>query len=342
MHMDIFNDDAFSLSSMTAAVEKMPFIPGFLGSLGIFGSGEGVSTNTVTIEGKSSTLTPIMTSPRGTQPPMQTTDRANLRSFSIPRVAAADQVMAAEIQGVREFGTESTLLTAAKLIAQKQAKLIQRYELTMELHRLSAAQGILLDADNTTVLYNFFTEFGISQPAEIDFDLDATTPTEGVLRTLISNSVVRVIARALGAAWGPNVGILALCGDTFYDQFVNHNDVRSTYKNWEAAASLRQSTAFESFRFAGVDWVNYKGTDDNSTVAVGATKVKFIVTGVPGLFRRVNGPGEDFETVNTIGREIYSNLVRDNQRNQWVQPEIFSYPLHLCTRPEVLLRGKNT
>ena len=41
MHMDIFNEDAFSLVNMTAAIEKMPTVPTFLGSLGIFGDGEG-------------------------------------------------------------------------------------------------------------------------------------------------------------------------------------------------------------------------------------------------------------------------------------------------------------
>ena len=342
MHMDIFNNDAFSLQSMTAAVEKIPFVPGFLGTLGIFGAGEGVSTDTVTIERRDMILSPIMTSQRGTEPPMGSTQKAKLRSFSIPRVAKADQVFAREIANLRAFGTESDLATAAALIQQKQTKLRQEHELTMEMHRLSAAQGILLDADNTTVLYNFFTEFGISQPGEIDFDLDNASPVAGALRSLISNSVTRAIVRALGGAYNPGVKIIALCGDTFYDQFVNHADVRDTYKNWEAASALRESTAFETFRFAGVDWINYRGTDDNSTCAIGLTKVKFIVTGVPGLYRRINGPGEDFETVNTIGRPIYSNLVRDEKRNQWVQPEIFSYPLHMCTRPEVLLRGKNT
>lgn len=341
MHMDIFNDDAFSLQSMTAAVEKMPSIPGFLGSLGIFGNGEGVATDTVSIERKDMVLSPITTSQRGTEPPMGSTEKAKLRSFSIPRVAKGDQVFAREIAGVRAFGTEGDLLTAAQLIAQKQAKLLQEYELTMELHRLGAVKGVLLDADGST-LYNFFTEFGISQPSEIDFDLDNASPAKGVLRSLISNSVVRPIARALGGAWNPGVRVLGLCGDTFYDQFVNHNDVVRTYENWQAAESLRVGTAFKSFSFADVDWVNYKGTDDNSTVAVGSTKVQFIVLGVPGLYRRINGPGESLETVNTIGRPIYSELVRDLKRNQWVQPEIYSYPLHMVTRPEVLLRGKNT
>ncbi len=342
MHMNIFDNDAFTLQSMTAAVEKIPFIPGFLGSLGIFGQGDGVATDTVTIERKDHTLTPIMTSQRGTEPPMGSTDKAKLRAFNIPRVAKADQVFAREVANVRAFGSEGDLLTAVKLIAQKQAKLRQEHELTMEMHRLSAAQGILLDADNSTVLYNWFDEFGISQPAEIDFDLDAASPAEGVLRNLISDSVVRPIARALGASFNPGVRIIGLAGDTFYDQLVNHNDVRVTFKNWEAATGLRESTAFERFPFANVDWINYRGTDDNSTCAVGVGKVKFIVTGVPGLYRRVNGPGESMDTIGTIGKPIYSEMVRDDKRNQWVQPEIYSYPLHLCTRPEALLRGKNT
>lgn len=340
MHMDIFDNDAFSLVSMTAAVEKLPFIPGFLGSLGIFGNGEGVPTDTISIERKDQVLTPIKTSERGTEPPMGSTEKAKLRSFHIPRVAKSDQVFARQVQGVRAFGTEGDLVTATTLIAQKQAKLRQEHELTMELHRLGAAQGILLDTDGT-VLYNFFTEFGISQPAEIDFDLDNASPVEGVLTNLI-RAVKRSIIRALGNSYNPGVRIVAMCGDTFFDQFTTHPDVRVTYKNWEAAQALRGAEVFSTFRFGEIDWVNYQGTDDNSTVAIGVGQVKFIVTGVPGLYRRINGPGEDMETVNTIGRPIYANLVRDLKRNQWVQPEIFSYPLHMCSRPEALLRGKNT
>lgn len=341
MHMDIFNSDAFSLVAMTQAVEKLPFIPGYLGSLGIFGNGEGVVGDMVSIDRRDMILTPIPTSQRGTEPTMGTTEKAKMRAFNIPRIAKADQVFAREISRLRAFGTEGDLVTAAMIILQKQSKLMMEYQLTMELHRLGALQGILLDTDGST-LYNWFTEFGISAPSEIDFNLDAASPTEGVLRTLISDSVVRAIGRSLGAASNPGVRIKALCGDSFFDSFVNHNDVRVTYKNWEAAANLREGTAWKEFSFAGVDWLNYKGTDDNSTVAIGSTKAKFFVTGVPGLYRRLNGSGEDLDTVDTLGREMYSILVRDLQRNQWVQPEIYSYPLHMCTRPETILTGKLT
>lgn len=342
-HMDIFNDDAFSLVSMTQAIEKMPTVPTFLGNLGIFGDGEGVDTNIVSIEQKGQTLSLIPTSQRGTAPPMGTTDKRSLRNFSIPRIAKGDQIYASEIQGIRAFGTESELETIITKVAQKQAKLLTETALTLEYHRLGALQGILLDSDGS-VLYNYFTEFGISQPAEIDFDLDNASPASGALKDTIA-AAKRTAIRALGAAYVPGVTrFLWLCGDTFYDQFTAHPEVRETYKNWEAAASLRGAVGnvFDTFRFGEMEWHNYQGTDDNSTVAIPATKCKLVVLGVPGLYRRYNGPGETMDTVNTIGRPLYSMLVRDEKRNMWVQPEVYAYPLHICTRPEVLLRGKNT
>lgn len=340
-HMDIFNDDAFSLVRMTAAIDKMPTVPSFLGSLGIFGNGEGVDTNIVSIEQKGNTLQLIPTSQRGTAAPMGVTDKRGLRHFSIPRIAKGDQLFASEVQGIRAFGTESILETVMQKVVQKQAKLLTEHALTMEYHRLGALQGKLLDSDGST-LYNYFTEFGISEPTEIDFDLDNASPVEGDLVKKIA-AAKRAAIRALGGSYVPGqVRFLWLCGDTFYDQFVNHLDVRVTYKNWEAASALRQAGVFETFRFGECEWHNYQGTDDNSTVAIGATKARLVVLGVPGLYRRYNGPGETMETVNTIGRPIYSMLVRDTQRDMWVQPEIYSYPLHMCTRPEVLLSGRNT
>lgn len=343
MHMDVFNSDAFSLVHMSRAIEKMQTVPTYLGGLGIFDE-EGVPTDIVSIEQKGETLSLIPTSQRGTEPPMSSTDKRTMRNFSIPRVAKSDQAFAREIQGVRAFGTESELETAIRMIAQKQTKLMREHALTMEYHRLGALQGILYDADGSTVLYNYFTEFSITPPTEIDFDLDNASPASGALKNKIA-AAKRAAIRALGGAYVPGVTqFLWLCGDTFYDQFTAHPEARETYKNWEAASALRGSvgSVFGDFSFGEMNWHNYQGTDDNSTVAIGATKARLVVRGVPGLYRRFNGPGESFETVNTIGRPIYSQLIRDEKRNQWVQPEIFSYPLHICTRPEVLLSGRNT
>lgn len=340
-HMDIFNDDGFSLMAMSGQVDRVPTVPTFLGSLGIFEE-EPIDTTLFSIEQKGMTLQLIPTSKRGTAPPMGTTDRRSMRYFEVPRLAKSDQVFAHEIQNVRAYGTESELDNIMRKIAEKQRKLMTEMNLTEEYHRLGALSGILLDADGSTTLYNWFTEFGISQPAEIDFDLDNATPASGALMQVI-NSAKRTAIRALGAMYVPGqVEFLWLCGDTFFDQFITHPEVRETYKNWEAAAALRDNKVFSTFRYGEMNWHNYQGTDDNSTVAIAPTKAKLVVRGVPGLFRRVNAPHDSIEYANTMGQRYYANLVRDRDRDMWVQPELYAYPLHICTRPEVLLRGKNT
>lgn len=338
--MDIFNSDAFSLFSMTDAIKKVPFVPSFLGGLGIFKE-TGVDTNMVGIEQQGQTLQLIPTTARGTQIPLSGGDKRSIRNFNIPRVARGAKLHASEIQGVRAFGTASELENMMAKILQKQEELLIWHALTMEYHRLGAIQGKLLDTDGS-VLYNFFNEFGVSEPTEIDFDLDASNPVEGELLKKMA-AAKRAAIRALGGAFVPGVTeFIWLCGDLFYDQLTTHVDVRSTYKNWEAAQALRDAKVFAPFRFGEMSWQNYQGTDDNSTVAIGTGKARLIIKGVPGLYRRYNGPGETMETVNTLGQPIYSMLVRDNDRNMWVQPEIYSYPFHICTRPEVLLSGRNT
>jgi hypothetical protein len=82
------------------------------------------------------------------------------------------------VQNIRAFGSETELQQVQQEIADIMGGptgLRNSIELTHENMRLGAIQGILLDADGT-VIRNWFTEFGISQPAEIDFDLDNASP----------------------------------------------------------------------------------------------------------------------------------------------------------------------
>ena len=76
--LDIFSNSAFSLTSLTDAINKVPFVPGRLGQLGIFDE-SGVSTTSVMIEEREGSLSLIETSPRGA-PATQ-----NLRRRSIAR-----------------------------------------------------------------------------------------------------------------------------------------------------------------------------------------------------------------------------------------------------------------
>src|SRR3546814_12245460 len=66
--------------------------------------------------------------------------------------------------------------------------------------------------------------FGITQPTEVDFDLDNATPADGAVRKKCS-AVIRSIEDALGAT--PYTGVQAFCSSQFFDDLVDHKDCRS-------------------------------------------------------------------------------------------------------------------
>lgn len=334
--MDIFNQDAFSLMSMTGAVQKMPYKPGMLGAMNLF-TPESVTTETVAVERIAGELRLIQTSQRGAPPTTQNKIRPDIRDFRTVRLMKQDTIRATEIQGVRAFGTENETETLQRLLAQRQQRLRDDLELTFEYHRLGAVQGIVLDADGSTIR-NYFTEFGISQPSEIAFTNAAVTSDNG-MRAFLAKNIVRPMLRAAQVGDAMGVEVVCLCGDNFYDWLVDHADVKATFLNWSASSDLRQGVAFQEFRFGGVVFINYRGTDDNSTVAIGTAKAKFFLRGVPGLFTSVFSPGESFELANTLGQSMYSRIVPEPKRNEYVELEVMSYPLLMCKRPETLLRG---
>lgn len=339
--MNIFDSDAFSMVSLTQAIEKIPYTPDFLGSLGIFESVP-VRTVTVAIEKREQELAIIQTSERGAPLEEQTVPKRDIRDFRTVRIAKGDTVQAAEIQNIRAFGSESEMQTVQAEMAYRYGLLLRDMELTHENMRLGAIQGIVRDADGS-VLRNWYTEWGIQQPAEIDFDLEDDTTN---VRKKCAD-VVRAMMRAGKGAWTASTRVIGLAGDEFYDALINHPSVRDTYLNWTAAAELRGLNVFGRFDFGGISFYNYRGTDsfsDGATGGVNAVGIKseeckFLPVGAPGVFKVAYSPAESFEFVNTPGRPRYAMLIRDQLRNMWVRPEVYSYPLYICTRPEMLQRA---
>jgi hypothetical protein len=333
--MSIFLNDAFQAATLTTALNRRPHKPGFLGSQNLFAP-KPVRTITVGVEALNGSLSLIPTSERGAPLTQADSEKRDIRDFRTVRIAKGDVLHAHEIQGIRAFGATSELQQVQAEVAQRLAKLQDDMDLTHEHMMLGAIQGIVLDADGATVIRNWYTEFGIAQPAEIDFELDtATTDVRGKC-----TAVVRAMQRAGQGGWLPTTQVHALAGDDFFDLLIGHEKVRDTYLAQQQAVDLRGGMAFESFRFGGIVFHNYRGTDDNSTVAVGAGVCKFYPVGGKDIFEVAQSPAETFDFVNTPGKPSYAMLIPDRDRNAWVKPEIYSYPLHICTRPGMLQRAK--
>lgn len=334
--MDIFADNAFGLVELSAALEDIEYQPNWLGSLGIF-TEQGVRTETIAIEKRENALHLVPITQRGAPLPQLTGGPRSIRDFRSVRIAKGDRLNASEIAGIRAFGTETEFEQVQSETADRMTRLRADVELTHEHMRLGAIQGLLLDSDGS-VIYDWFAEWGLTQPAEMTFNF--ATLIDGSFRKRC-HQIKRQMRKASKGAWGPATQVYALCGDEFFDALVAAPEVRATYLGWSAAADLRGDYAdYEIFPFGGINWVNYQGTDDGSTVAIETTKVKFFPVNAPGAFLRVNSPGEFFDTVNTVGQEFYALTIPDRDRNAYVDLEVYSYPLYAATRPGMLLRGR--
>lgn len=339
--LDIFKDDAFGIVALTDAINNLKFVPGRLGQLGIF-TPSGVATTSIAIESKDGQLVLVPPSARGA--PGSTLDKTKrtLRSLTVPHFEINDAVMAEEVQGVRAFGSETETETVMGKVAERQTEHVNSFAATQEYARVGAYKGIVTYADGSTL--NLFTEFGVSQHAEVDFDLDNASPTSGALRKR-SAGVVRDIANALDGV--PFSGVHAICGDAFFDDLIANPEVVDSYKNTDMAEVLRRGyilptgpTIFGAFEFGGIVWENYRGTV-GGTAFVHTDKCHIAPLGVPSLFRSYYAPADYNDTVNTIGRRLYSRQY-EMSNGKGIHLDSQMNNLEICTRPAVLIQGKRT
>ncbi len=342
-HMDIFRHNAFQMVELSVAIQNAPYVPQYLGGLGIF-TPKRVRTATISVEDKGGVLSLIQTSERGAPIEQAKGEKRTMRDFRSVRIARGKTLNAAEIDGIRAFGTDSELLAVQKEVGDimnGKTGLRAAVELTHENMRLGAVQGRVLDADGSE-LFNWFDAFGIAQPAEINFDFANATAEGGEIRKKC-NQIIRNMVKASAGAWiNGQTFVVGLCGDNFFDDLTQNKETRGTYLNQQEAGDLRNSVgqAYGSFTYGNILFVNYRGTDDGSTVAVGTDKCRFFPVGAPDAFISGFSPAEFLPFVNTPGQDVYAMVVPDNERQAWVKPEVYSYPLMMCTRPAMLQRAK--
>ena len=342
--LDIFNDDAFSVVSLTDAIRDIKPRSSRIGDLGLF-STSSVTTLTVAIERIGDILQLVAPTPRGGPGEVRDDPKRTLEDIRIPHFQRDWSVMADEVQGIRAFGSETELETVQAKVAEKIGYNMADLDLTDEYSRIGAVQGIVTYKGGTSL--NLFTKFGVSQPAEVDFDLDNAPPGEGVLRQACTD-IIRSMRAALG---GVSFGYVhAFVGDDFFDDLLKHKEVRDTYKNWGEAQILRESYVGKNrgenpiFEFGGIIFENYgaiESSGDGASIGIATDKAKFFPVGVEGMFRTYYAPADYIETVNTLGRPTYAKqwpMPNDKGINGETQRNV----LHIPTRPGALLRAKRT
>lgn len=332
--LDVFRSSLFETTSLTAAINEDETPPGRLAELGLFDE-SGVSTTSVVIEKKGSTLTIVPAQARGAPgTPMKLNPRTGV-SLNIPHFPARDTLYADEIQNVRVFGSENQMEGVEQKRDEKLANINLSLDNTEEYHRLGAIQGLVLDADGST-LFDLFDEFGVTEPDPFYFDLSAAWAEEdgGVIRGKLQD-VKTAIRVALKNARG-FTGLWAPCGEEFFKLISNHPEIRQTYIAQQAANDLRGSSATDSFTYGGTLFELYPGYGD---VELAEDECRFVPMGVPGLFISRFAPAPWFSAVNSIGLPRYAMATPDPTGEKYIEIEGQTNGLHICTRPDVLFKA---
>lgn len=325
---DLFDEDpSFKMTTLTDGINKLPFVPGRLGAMGLFVV-QGVPTNNILIEERAGVLSLLPTKRRG-EPGTQARDgKRKVRSFAIPHIPYDDAILAEQVQGVRAFGSEDQLQGIVQVVNDHMAQMRQDHEVTLEYHRVGAVHGRILDADGTTEVYDLFDEFEVDE-ATVNFVLGTAT-TDVRLKCL---DVARLIEAGLGAA--PYTKIHAVCGATWFNNFISHDYVKDAYHRFMDSANLRNDPR-SGFEFAGITFEEYRGKI-GAVGFVNAAQARAFPMGVPGLFKTYFGPADFMETVNTIGLPLYAKQER-MKFDRGVELHTQSNPLCLCLRPRVLIK----
>lgn len=317
--------DAFSLTTLTAAINALPYRPMRLGQLGWFEE-QGIAQTTAKIEQLNGTIGLVSTAPRGGPGEVVVSDKRKELTFSVPHIPALAGLDADELQNVRAFGSENgpDSVTAAR--DRLLTKLRGNLEYTIEAHRIGALQGLILDKDGST-LQNLFTAFGVSQQTQaMGFSTSASSKTRET-----NTIVLEKIEDALGGT--PFTGVRVLCSSGFWKALIEDKDVKETYLNTMMASALRQDPRLE-FTHMGITYERYRGT---SAVKITDDCAYAVPEGVSGLFITRYAPANYVETVNTLGLPMYAKA-EERGMGKGYDIEAQSNPLNLCTRPSAVIK----
>ena len=297
--------------------------------------GKGVRTRSVIVEEKAGVLNLLSTKPVGS-PGVQNTNAARtMRNFTIPHIPLDDTILPEEYQGIRAFGSENDLAGVAEVVNDHLQTMRNKHAITLEWLRMGALKGIIYDSDASTVLYNLYTEFGITAKT-VSFALGTATT-----KVLVQVPGSQTPHRGQSQRRQHDRRRLPVRSSGFYDSLVGHALVKEAFDNWQAAADRLGGDLREGFTFGGIKFVEYRGTSTDAAGTarpfIAANEAHAFPVGTFSTFETLFAPADFNETANTIGLELYAKQ-EPRQFNRGIDIHTQSNPLPICYRPGTLVK----
>lgn len=303
--MNPFDAGGYSLAEMTEAINLLPNMYTRLGQAGLFRF-EGVTQRSVVIEQMEGVLNLLPTVPLGGPPTVANRDVRAMRSFTVPWIPHDDSITPQDVQGVRGFGMSDAADPLATVMERKLTKMRAKHAQTREYMEVNALRGVVKDGSGISI-YNYFTEFGLTQQS-VDFVLGtAATNVQAKCRDVLRKIEDELKGETMTAA-------TALVSSGFFDKLIGHAKTEEAYKYYSStgAQPLREDVR-RRFPFAGIVFEEYNAT---VTLATGSTETLLPANeglayplGTLDTFVTYGAPANLIETVNTVGLPMYARQI---------------------------------
>lgn len=327
--LDIFQDDAFSVTSLTSTITDIPDVPTQLGQKGLFQE-EGISTLSFMIERQGSSIKLLPTAPRGgVREPVALGPRKLIPLMAM-HIPASWSVLADEVQGIRAYGSETEVEQASTLVQRKLAVVRQSMDLTHEHMRVGALKGQVKDANGDTLL-DVYDAFGMTQQTQFwNIAVAANGDPKASIIALKSMIRTKLGGRPMGR-------VRVICSLGFFTALVQNTKMIKAWELWNQGAYLRTDQVNGGdFEFAGMVFEIYEGgTSAGDFIEDGFAYA--YPEGVPGMFQSKYAPADYMETVNTQGLPFYAKQ-EPMAFNKGVIGEAQSNPIHFNSLPEAVIK----
>ncbi|MBN9459053.1 MAG: major capsid protein [Bosea sp.] len=336
--LDLFDDPVFSARALTDAINLVPNNYGRANELNLFPI-RGVATTYVEIEYKNGVLNLLRTAERGARGTAGLRGRRNVRIFKIPHIPHIDALLAADLQNRIPFGATNVLERIQDATNEKLEDMTSKHHITLEAMRMSALDGVLLDADGSVII-DYYAEFGITRKT-VDFELDVTT-------TEVKNKNMEVLRYMEDNLLGETMtSARALCSPEFFDAYTTHPNVKAAYQYYTSQQEVLRNDVRRGFKHANIFWEEYRGNanyvaDDGSVLNrkfIPAGEARIYPEGTRQTFQTYLAPPDAMSEVNSApgpDQLIYVTQERLDH-DAGIEFKSQSNPLPLNKRPALVV-----
>lgn len=326
-----FDAGGYSLAEMTEAINILPNLYTRLGELGLF-EFEGVTQRSVIIEQYEGVLSLLPTVPWGSPATVGTREGRSMRSFAIPHIPHDDAITAGDLQGVPALGSDQPDQLAV-VMNRKLTLMRRKHAATREYMEVNALRGTIKDGAGTT-LYNYFTEFGLTQ-ISVDFALGtAGTDVQAKCRSVTGQMEDNLLGETMTSAH-------ALCSPEFMDKLLGHSKVKDAFQYYNSGQQPLRENVVRRFPFMGIMFEEYRGS-----VTLHGGSIERLIPSGEGIcfplgtmdtFKTYGAPADLLETANSIGLPMYARQLLE-PKGRWIDLMTQANILPLNKRPRLSIR----